>query len=261
MVDGGRAEERTVPITVDVNIPDSIQGGWPEDDKRNVFDRVQGRLKAAAEEHFHDWWDIVPQCESYPRATLVLHVAQPHCGAPYFRLRMIVQTQFVEGTGSRHTHDLGNEQRWEERDGMDSMHVPPPTPTNTLNALLDFVDREFPDDRDKKMVLLHKLIANVPVATGARWLDAQQGTLVLPFPRTPRYAPFYDRSFRLCCNYQWRGALPLTVKAENLWEPYDSDLSEALKVTVTESPSAWDPSDYEQALVYLHEEDPLWITY
>jgi hypothetical protein len=258
---GSRAMEKTVSIMVDVNLPVSISQAWTPQQQTAVIGEVRQQLEATAADYFKEWWDIVPQCQGYPKAKLNVELTQDDWGDLFFQLRLIVDVNWVGAQVSTHTFDLAEGERWKEREVLVGLPIPPPTPENVRKGLLDFMHRSLPNDWVKKRRLLFTVIEHAPVAVDARWLDVQEKTLVLPFPDTPRYMPFSYRYFQLHCRHRYLGAPVLVARANNLRGPYDPVLVKALKATVIEPSNGWDPNDYEQAIIYLHPKDPFWETY
>ncbi len=259
-----QAAEKSLPIIVEVNIPESVLVGWPPEKKTEVLTEIRRQLMAKAKNYFREWWDIVPECQSRPKATLRLGLIEDgpndNWEDLYLQLRLTVDVNWADGAVSK-SFDLTQTERWKEQEVLEGFPVAPPTPENTQNTLLDFMHKSFPDDWIKRKMLLLRVVRQTPVAVDARWLDVREKTFVLPFPKTARYMPFFNRSFRLCCSHRYLGVPPLTAKANDLWGRYDQGLTEALKATVIESPSSWDPNHYERAVIYLHDEDPFWDAY
>jgi|GEM_PF-4133727 len=253
--------DKTVPITVDVNIVPSIQSSWSPKEKATVLETVQREFIVTAQDYFQEWWDIIPQCARCPKATLSLRLTENDWGEPYLQLRLIVDIKWSDGSISTRIYDLAESERWREREALAGLLIPSPSPTTAQKGLLDFMHRNFPPDWLKRRALLFKLIQYAPVAVDARWLNMPEKVLVLPFPKTDKYIPFFSRSFRVASNVRYQGGPTLIARADNQWGPYDPDFKQALTVRVIEPLDLWDPNQYNQAIVYLHDKDPLWDSY
>lgn len=250
------ATQKTVPIVFSVEVADTVLAPWTLEQREQTPAKMLELFEEAVAPYFGTWWEVLSEHRMQTRLTLALVFAKGGPREHYFEVELRVGRKWADGSVTEDNHILAK-RLWRDPVGTATA---PTTPTNVLAALPAFLECEFPNDAIKKKSVLLDVMDYTPVAVEARPLDDGANAVVLPFPKTSRWMCFQHRLFKLLSDDRYRGLPALIVKAKDEWQEPAPNSVEGLIATVEAVSANPDAGDYDQAHIYLSNEDSGWDT-
>lgn len=254
------AELCTVPIVVKVSIDPNVLTDKNSSQGKQVPDIMQQEFEKVVRDYFGVWWDIDSKSRMTTEITMKLTFEKGDRKDHYFRVDLLVKEEWTDVDVNDlqvKTFQLA-ENIWQDPVGDET---PETSSENVLAAFAEFMHDQFPDDWIRKKSRLLDFMSCAPVAVGAELMPAQTHMLLLPFPHTTKYVAHQNRLFRLLARNRFSGFPPLKVQAQGNWQPWPNHSTDALLGIVNDAPAGFKPKNYDQALIYLSEDDLFWASY
>ena len=255
---GNNGANKTVRIGVRVNIPEMVHSEWSDRQLQSVRKVAIEQLLVVVSDNFIHW-NFYDCGTENPPVLLTLDIVEEETNQLVVKLqiRILKKTGFSSSDVKYRSVVLAKDIWYEPAD----MLAGPPGPSQADNKLDEFIRLTFPDDEDDREIKLYvdKLLRNVPLATGPRWIEPRNKSFILPLSKA-RYAHLLWSRFLLCSRSGNPDQAWVRAKANDIWDNYDQTITEALIADIEEGSPPFDPNTYDPALVYLSEyiEDVGW---
>lgn len=255
-----KAKLCTVPIVVQVSIDPNVLTDANSIQGKLVPEIMHQKFEEAVRDYFEVWWEIDSKHRMPTEITMNLTFEKGDRKDHYFRVELLVTEEWTDVDVNDlplKTFKLA-EEIWQDPVGD---KTPETSSENVLAALAEFLQDQFPNDWIRKKSRLLDFMGCAPVAVGAELVSGQSHMLLLPFPHKVKYKAHEHRLFRLLARNRFVGFPPLTVKAQGHWQLCPHLSADALLGIVENAPAGYNSQNYDQALIYLSEEDPFWTSY